>query len=118
MASYTRARRWALHPHRRWPTVIKRGRADGARSDGEVSADAPRSIADLVVRQIYARSYREPRGDLDARATLLQKRRMAVLFHVRRLVRKLHIGRIPIRVVFIAERTTSWWSIDSLYRAC
>lgn len=47
-----------------------------------------------------------------------QKCRVSILFHLRRAIRKLKLGKIPIRIVFLGTDPLDWWSLDSLYRAC
>lgn len=45
-------------------------------------------------------------------------RKLAYNFQLRRLARKLRLGTVPIRIVFLAGDPQGWFSMHSLYRAC
>jgi glycosyltransferase involved in cell wall biosynthesis len=81
------------------------------------SYDPPHSWADLLTRYLYARLYQKESFDLRKQITR-QYRSVSLLFHLRRVIRKLKFGKIPIRIVFLAGDPLDWWSLDSLYHAC
>jgi hypothetical protein len=81
------------------------------------SYDPPSSLADTLMRYLYARLYQKESFDLRKQISM-QYRGTSMLFHLRRAVRKLKFGKIPIRIVFIAQESYTWWCMDSLYRAC
>jgi hypothetical protein len=81
------------------------------------SFDPASSFADLLMRYIYAHQYQKESFDL-RKQIVKQYRRVSILFHLRRVIRKLKLGKIPIRIVFLAGHPLDWWSLESLYRAC
>jgi hypothetical protein len=81
------------------------------------SYDPPTSFADILVRHLYACLYQREYFDL-RKQICIQYHGVSILFHLRRAIRKLKLGRIPIRIVFLAQEPYTWRVIDSLYRAC
>jgi hypothetical protein len=81
------------------------------------SYDPPTSFADILLQHLYARLYR--RDSFGLRKQIgMQYRGVSILFHLRRAIRKLKLGQIPIRIVFLAQEPYTWRVMDSLYRAC
>lgn len=89
------------------------------RTKYEISLDEDpvRSLADLFLRHMYARRYQRGLRSIPRRVAA-QYRQVSLIFYVRRMVRKLRLGPIPIRIVFIAQDPLDWLSLDSVYRAC
>ncbi|RJP95084.1 MAG: hypothetical protein C4518_01960 [Desulfobacteraceae bacterium] len=81
------------------------------------SYDPPASFADKLIRYFYARLYQKESFDL-RKQILKQYFGASLLFHVKRAIRKLKLGQIPIRIVFIAQEPYTWRVMESLYRAC
>lgn len=79
--------------------------------------DPPSSFADILMRFFYARLYQKESSDL-RKQICKQYRYVSILFHLRRAIRKLKLGKIPIRIVFLGEDPLHWKSMDSLYHAC
>ncbi len=72
---------------------------------------------DLLTRYLYARIHQ--RESFDARKrTVRQYRWVSFLFHLKRVIRKVRPGAIPIRIVFLAGDPQDWFSLDTVYRAC
>jgi len=79
--------------------------------------DPPSSFADLLVRFLYAYQYQRRSFDL-RKKIIRQYRSVSIFFHLRRMIRKLKLGEIPIRIVFLAQDSLAWLFMDTLYRAC
>ncbi|MEP7322453.1 MAG: CDP-glycerol glycerophosphotransferase family protein [Saprospiraceae bacterium] len=79
--------------------------------------DPSSSFADTLIRHFYARLYQKESFDL-RKQILRQYRYVSILFHIRRAIRKLNLGKIPIRIVFLAQEPCTWRYMASLYRAC
>jgi hypothetical protein len=81
------------------------------------SFDPPSSVADLLVRYLYAHQYQKESFDL-CKQIARQYKSTSRIFHLRRLIRKLKLGKIPIRIVFLAQDLLSWRCMESLYQSC
>jgi glycosyltransferase involved in cell wall biosynthesis len=81
------------------------------------SYDPLHSLADLLMRHLYARLFQKESFNLRKQITK-QYRGASLLFHLRWLIRKLKLGKIPIRIIFLAQDSLAWLFMDSLYRAC
>jgi CDP-glycerol glycerophosphotransferase (TagB/SpsB family) len=81
------------------------------------SYDPPSSFADRLIRYIYAYQHQKEYFNLIKQITR-QYQSTSIIFHLRRLIRKLKLGKIPIRIVFLAQDPGSWQCMESLYQAC
>jgi hypothetical protein len=79
--------------------------------------DPPASFADLFMRYLYARQFQKETFDLRKQISG-QYKSISMIFHLRRMMRKLKLGKIPIRIIFIAQEPLGWKIVDSFYRAC
>ena len=75
------------------------------------------SFADFIMRVLYARLYQKESYSL-AKQIRKQYYRVPFYFHVRRFIRKTKLGKIPIRIVFLAQDTATWKIMESLWDAC
>ncbi len=87
------------------------------RYDLGVAYDPVRSHADLLIRYLWARLFQRRPGD-DERSRRRQERAACIAFLARRLARKLRLGPIPIRIVFLAGDPVDWGSLHTLFLAC
>ncbi|MEP7322452.1 MAG: CDP-glycerol glycerophosphotransferase family protein [Saprospiraceae bacterium] len=87
------------------------------RYDVGFSYESSSSFADTLMRHFYARLHQKERFEI-RKLVVRQYRGSPILFHLRRAIRKLKLGKIPIRIVFIAQEPRIWRVMDSLYRAC
>ena len=87
-----------------------------AKDDATVR-DPPRSPADNLIRYLYAQLYQQ---DTDEPSKLIVRQSMGAsrIFELRRIARKLKLGKIPIRIVFLGSEPHGWYCLHSLYRAC
>ncbi len=88
-----------------------------SRYDIGLSYDPPSSFADLLLRYFYARQFQKEYFNLP-RQIIWQYQLVPILFHLRQAIRKLKLGKIPVRIVFLAQASVIWKPMDSLYRAC
>lgn len=87
------------------------------RYDLGIEHDPIRSHADLLVRYFWARLFQRRPGQDEQRRSA-QERAVRIAFLARRLLRKLRLGRIPIRIVFLAGDPVDWGSLQSFFQAC
>lgn len=81
------------------------------------SYDPPQSLADRLARRMYKRVYRNGLTDRNLEAGR-QIDGASQIFRLRCIFRKLRLGALPIRIVFLASGPLSWCSVHSLYAAC
>jgi CDP-glycerol:poly(glycerophosphate) glycerophosphotransferase len=79
--------------------------------------DPVHSFADLLMRHLYSRYYQKESRNV-RRWVNGQYRGAAALFYLRLAARKLRLGTIPIRIIFLAQDPLDWQSLDSLYSEC
>ncbi|NLH94246.1 MAG: hypothetical protein GX466_08570 [Candidatus Cloacimonetes bacterium] len=75
------------------------------------------SFADFFMRLLYARLYQKESFSLPKQIKK-QYTRVPLYFNLRRIIRKARLGKIPIRIVFVAQDTGTWKIMESLYEAC
>ena len=79
--------------------------------------DPTSSYPDKVIRYFYALLYKKDTFNLVGQVAN-QYQFVPIFFHIRRLVRKIRPGSIPIRIIFLAQDEGSWYYMESAYIAC
>ena len=75
------------------------------------------SFADLLTRYLYARIQQKEFFNV-RRQIARQYRWVSILFYMKRAIRKVWPGSIPIRIVFLAGDPQDWFSLETVYRHC
>ncbi len=75
------------------------------------------SFADKIIRYFYTRLYQQETYDLVNQVTN-QYHFVPFFFNLRRLIRKLRPGILPIRIIFLAQDEGSWYYMETVYEAC